>query len=271
VIEGKIVKGERLFVTRNGAEFWADTVHVPIMIGNELRFILTNWVDITEQKRLQEQKERFTKKLMLVQEEERKRVAQELHDDIAQNLALLGLEVDSLVNDGEIESEKVLKRLKTLKENTERTINDARRYSHALRPGVLDYLGLEAAIEQLVLETREQCGIDIKLDVLGEERRLTDDIEMTFFRIAQEAVSNIRRHAQADTARLELEFWPNKLKLVIMDNGKGFDMGEISQAEPPTNNMGLIGMKERSRLIGADFKIEPGAGKGTTISLEIKT
>jgi signal transduction histidine kinase len=164
-----------------------------------------------------------------------------------------------------------LRRLKKLKEETERTINDARRYSHALHPGVLDYLGLEAAIEQLVLETREQCGMDIKLDVLGKERRLADDIEMTFFRIAQEAVSNIRKHAQAEMARLELEFWPNKTRLVIADNGKGFDMGEINQAKPPKSNMGLIGMKERARLIGADLKIEPDEGKGTTVSLEIKT
>jgi two-component system, NarL family, sensor histidine kinase UhpB len=266
---GKTTRGERLFIDKNGRTFWANTVHVPITVGKDLRYILTNWVDTTKQKALEEEREQFTMKLISAQEEERKRVAQELHDDTAQNLALLSLELDSLLNDKEV-SVRILNKLTQLKEDVDRTMNDVRRYSHALRPGILDYLGLEAALEQLVADSREPGNLDIELEVSGALKRLSDESELVLFRIAQEALNNIRKHAQATRARIRLDFSPDIIKLTVADNGKGFDPEGAMRTALGNGSLGLAGMRERAQLVGAEIKIKSEPGKGTTVCLEIK-
>jgi PAS domain S-box-containing protein len=266
VKSGKIITGERQFIRKNGTEFWAKTVHVPIIVGNELKYLLTNWVDTTEQKKLREEREHFTKKMMAVQEDERKRVARELHDDTAQNLALLSLEIDALIHYPEIQSEKILAKLKQLKEDSDRTINDVRRYSHALRPGVLD-LGLEAALEQLAAETSDVGGLDIRFEAQGEEKSLPEEVNLALFRIAQEAVNNIRKHAQCKMAMLQVEYLADMVRMIIADDGRGFNPKMVNMMSK--NSLGLIGMRERAQLIGANLTIDSKAGKGTTISVEV--
>jgi PAS domain S-box-containing protein len=268
VNSGKIITGERRLIRKNGEEFWVKAVHVPIIIGDELKYILTNWVDITEQKRLREEREQFTKKLMDVQEEERKRVARELHDDTAQNLALLSLEIDSLLHSQDNHSQTVLNKLKQLKADADRTMNEVRRYSHALRPGVLD-LGLEAALEQLVAETSDTSGLDIRFEAQGYEAQLPEQINLAFFRIAQEAVNNIRKHSRCKTARVHLEYLPDKVKMMIRDNGRGFEPRTDNPVSEGIKSLGLIGMRERAQLIGAHLEIRSETGKGTMVSVEV--
>jgi two-component system, NarL family, sensor histidine kinase UhpB len=266
---GKTLKGERLFINKNGTKFWANTVHVPITVGKDLAFILTNWVDNTKERAFQEERERFSMKLISAQEEERKRVAQELHDDTAQNLALLCLELDSLLNDKDIPI-RIFNKLKNLKEDVNRTMNDVRRYSHALRPGILDYLGLEAALEQLVSDSREPGGLNIKFEVSCIPKRPSNELELVLFRIAQEALNNIRKHSQATTARIHLDFSPEVIKLTVTDNGKGFNPEKAMHSALERGSLGLVGMRERAQLVGADLKIKSQLGKGTAICLEIK-
>ncbi|MCR4394791.1 MAG: sensor histidine kinase, partial [Dehalococcoidales bacterium] len=203
-------------------------------------------------------------------EEERKRVSRELHDDTAQSLAIIKMEIESLLTSGEIQSEKMLTRLSQLRDNVDRAIQDIRRYSHELRPGILDYFGLEDALEQMAAEIAERIGLDIQFDITGEVRRLTEDVELALFRIAQEAVNNICKHAEATSAVIGLTYYPDKVRMVIADNGKGFAVKLKNGTPRIRGSLGLLGMRERAHLIGADLNIESSPGRGTRVSVEVR-
>ena len=216
-----------------------------------------------------EQLEFYTKEIIRVQEEERKRIALELHDETAQNLALLTLEIDSILKGKEELPESVISRLQKLREDTDHAQKEVRRFSHELRPGVLDYLGLEAALEGLAEDTNEKGALKVDFKVKGEGSRLPDDVELALFRIAQEALSNCQKHAQASRASITLQFFSRKIKLTISDNGVGFNVNTDAPAAVKRRRLGLIGMRERSGLIGARLNIRSYIRKGTTISVEV--
>ena len=132
-----------------------------------------------------EQLEFYTREIIRVQEDERKRISLELHDDTAQNLALLTLEIDRILASEDTLPESILARLKKLREDTDRTQKEVRRFSHELRPGVLDYLGLGAALEGLADDINETGQFKVYLQINGTERRLPDEMELALFRIAQ--------------------------------------------------------------------------------------
>lgn len=232
--------------------------------------IIVNMRDISETKAFQQELEYYARRIIEVQEEERKRVSRELHDDTAQSLAIIKMEIESLLTSGEIQSEKMLTRLSQLRDNVDRTIQDIRRYSHELRPGILDYFGLEDALEQMAAEIAERFGLDIQFDITGEVRRLTEDVELALFRIAQEAVNNICKHAEATSAVMGLTYYPDKVRMVIADNGKGFSVKLKNGTPRIRGSLGLLGMRERAHLIGADLNIESSPGRGTRVSVEVR-
>ena len=256
------------YINLDGSSGWLNINAVPILdeAGNVTSVVRTV-SDITEQIQLLHEKEQFTKKLLEVQEEERKRIARELHDDTAQNLALLMLEIDNILQNAEALPEKTLSRLMHLKDDIDRTQKDVRRYSHELRPGVLDYLGLEPALEGLVEDLRARSDVETDLKISGEGQRLDEVVELAIFRIAQEATSNIRKHALATKAQIRLSYTPEMIKLSISDNGKGFKPS-IKKKAGNSSGLGLIGMKERAHLIGATLRIQSSINKGTTVSVK---
>jgi len=219
--------------------------------------------------RYEEQLETYAKRITRVQEEERKRIARELHDEAAQSMSILSLELDALISRGEMCSEKSLERLQAIKENTDRTMQNIRRYSHELHSSILDHLGLNAALEQLVEETNERDGLVAELEIQGEERKLGQDIELALFRITQQALRNIWQHAGATEVRVTLRYLEDKLKLTVADNGKGFDTEKESRAAVERGSLGLVSMNERAYLIGADLKIESSLNRGTTVSVDL--
>jgi len=195
-------------------------------------------------------------------------VARELHDDAAQSMAILSLELDSLISGNKMCSEESLERLKVIKANTDLTMQNIRRYSHELHSSLLDHLGLTAALDQLVEENNERDGLSVELEIQGQERKLSEDIELALFRIAQQALRNIWQHAQATKARVTLRYLPDKIILTIIDNGKGFKPDVESEAAIKRGSLGLVSMKERAHLIEADLTIESRLNIGTKISLE---
>ncbi|MDD5700605.1 MAG: sensor histidine kinase [Dehalococcoidales bacterium] len=143
-----------------------------------------------------------------------------------------------------------------------------RRYSHELRPAVLDRLGLLAAIEQIAEDVNKQKQIKVELTVEGEEPELSDDIKLAFFRIAQEALNNARKHAQASKASVKIVFQEKQVRMEIGDNGTGFDIQEAQVRASSKGSLGLMSMQERSRLIGGNLRIESQPSKGTTVRVE---
>jgi two-component system sensor histidine kinase DegS len=143
-----------------------------------------------------------------------------------------------------------------------------RRLSQDLRPPTLDRLGLIPALEWLAEEVRKHSGLIITLDVKGNERRLHPEAELLLFRIVQESLRNIWRHAQATEAKIDVET-NSEIKIVIKDNGKGFSVPETIGDLAKAGRLGLVGMHERVQLIGGTLKMESKKNVGTTITIEV--
>jgi|WetSurMetagenome_2_1015567.scaffolds.fasta_scaffold37431_2 PAS domain S-box-containing protein len=258
-------------VKEDGRSIWLNINTVPVIDeSGEVVGVVRSSTDVTEQKTLRDESEQFTRKLLDAQEEERKRISRELHDDTAQYLALLILEIGSLINLCENENmlEAVLTRLKGLRTSSSNALQEVRRFSHELRPSVLESFGLTAALELIVNEFNADKKVEVTLDITGKETRLPDKVELVLFRIFQEALSNIRKHSQATQAKVHLDFAPNKVKLIISDNGKGFDL-EKKDRHIGKGSLGLVGMRERAHLIGASLAIKSKPGHGTVISVDL--
>jgi signal transduction histidine kinase len=206
------------------------------------------------------------------QEEERRRLARELHDDtlqaliaLKQRVQLAQLEVEP-TGRKETPEEAELNEIATL---TEKTIENLRRVTRALRPIYLEDLGLVPAVEMLVRETNQVTGIKVEFQQLGIERRLEPTTELALYRIIQEALSNIARHAQAGGAKLTMTYSPESVTIKISDNGIGFELPKTPSEFAPNGHYGLLGMYERAELIGAELKISSAPKQGTQVEISL--
>jgi len=223
--------------------------------------------DVTDERQLQENLRYYLQQVTRAQEEERKRIARELHDETVQDLVVISRQLDKITS-SEALWEVSLEVVRGLKKQIEAAVQGMRRFSHDLRPSVLDDLGLLSALE-LLADELEKEGIAASFKVIGEARRLVPDAEVMLFRIAQEAVRNIRRHAQASAAELVIEFRDARIRLSIRDSGKGFGLPQRPVDLASLGKFGLAGMHERARLLGGNLTLESSPGKGTMITVEV--
>jgi signal transduction histidine kinase len=204
--------------------------------------------------------------LQHVREEERTRIAREVHDELGQALTSCKLDLSLLANKLPGSLAPLKERAKALSAHIDATIHTVRRIATELRPGILDHLGLIAALEWQANEFQTRTGIkcDVRTDL--HEPVLTPDLATTFFRIFQETLTNIIRHAGATHVMVHLKEVGGRIILEVKDNGRGISPEEISN----TRSMGLLGMKERAALLGGTFRITPApGGKGTLASVSI--
>lgn len=203
-----------------------------------------------------------------VVEEERARIARDLHDGLAQSLYFLGLKLDFIRKQIPRDPQAAVDELSALKETVQANIRDVRRTIFALRPVDLDGLGFGPALRQYVREFGEQAGLDVQLNIHGHEEALPAALEPIFFRLVQESLNNTAKHAQARHAWIDLQLQPSQLaRLVVRDDGAGFDPSQV-----PTNasgKMGLSQMRERVMLARGRFGLESAPGKGMTLRAEI--
>jgi signal transduction histidine kinase len=206
--------------------------------------------------------------LQTVREEERTRIAREVHDELGQ--ALTGCKLDLSWIASKLPRERDLKPLlektKSLSTHIDSTIQMVRRIATELRPGILDHLGLAAALEWQAHEFQMRTGIKCDVHANLNDPGLHPDLNTAFFRIFQETLTNIIRHAGATLVAVNLRERDGRIILEVKDNGRGISETEISQ----TDSMGLLGMRERAALLGGRFKIAQGAGgKGTKVTVSI--
>jgi signal transduction histidine kinase len=202
------------------------------------------------------------------QEEERRRLARELHDDTIQSLIALGQRVqltrlnlaDEQLADASLEEIQAL---------NEQTITDLRRLTRALRPLYLEDLGLVAALEMLVRETGHESEIVVDFQRIGAERRLPPDIELALYRMMQEGLSNVIRHSHAEKSTLSIQFTTQEVILTISDDGHGFEVPESPAEFAPSGHFGLLGIHERAELIGARLDIHSTLGEGTQLVVSL--
>ena len=206
------------------------------------------------------------KKVIASQEEERKRIARELHDEASQTLAALLLALETSFN---IAPGEVRERLQRMKGMADQTLDSIHRLIFDLRPSVLDDLGLPSALRWAAESRLEPMGIDLSFELVGPEHRLAPEIETNLFRIAQEAISNIARHAEAESVRIRIEFGEGITRLQIEDDGKGFAPDEVVRHAGEARGLGLLGMKERAVLLHGTLTVHSEPGKGTRIGAEL--
>ena len=223
--------------------------------------------DVTEERQMRENLRFYLGQVTKAQEEERKRIALELHDETIQALVVLSRQLDDLASSSKLPKDKRLL-LENLRQQVNNTMDGVRRLSQDLRPAALDRLGLLPALEWLASDIGEHSGITVEVKMNGAERRFSTEVELVLFRIAQEALRNVWRHSQATRAEVIVEFDESRTRITVKDNGEGFalphSIGDIAR----DGKLGLAGMQERARLLGGDMKIESEPGKGTSITIE---
>jgi len=201
------------------------------------------------------------------QEEERRRLARELHDETIQSLIALKQRVQlAQLATRNGASEESLTEVVTL---TEQAIENVRRQTRALRPIYLEDLGLVTALEMLTRETSQAAGIPVGFQRHGTEIRLTANVELALYRIAQEALNNVSRHAQASQAELNITFNLQEIIMQVSDNGKGFEVPNSPAEFAPGGHFGLLGLHERAELIGARLEIHSAPGQGSRVSVQL--
>jgi two-component system sensor histidine kinase UhpB len=200
------------------------------------------------------------------QEEERMRLARELHDDTIQ--AVIALKQRVQLAQKSAKDQATRKSLSELETLAEQTIENLRRLTRALRPIYLEDLGLATALEMLVNETSQANHLDAKFQPSGKERRLSREVELALYRIAQEALNNIVRHAHAKHANVQLAF-NKEIKLEVMDDGVGFSIPKSPTDFAPSGHFGLLGIRERADLIGAKLEVQSEAGHGTRLLVHL--
>ncbi len=210
----------------------------------------------------------LSRRMLEVQEEERRRIARELHDETGQSLTSLLLGLRML---GEMStSEAAQARVEDLRKIAARALDEVKRLAMGLRPALLDDLGLEAALKRLAEDSGKTHGIFVDLHMNGlNKRRMAFPVETTIYRIVQEALTNAGRHAAARNVSILLTGSESSVKLIIEDDGRGFDVENTLRLSDSAKHLGLLGMHERVALLHGTFSVESTPGSGTTIYVQL--
>ncbi|MEL7562120.1 sensor histidine kinase [Dehalogenimonas sp. 4OHTPN] len=224
-----------------------------------------------ELQRMQQNLRFYLKQITIAQEEERRRIAQELHDETAQDLIAISRKIDGFMSLHPALASSDEAYLEDMHQHVNRTLSGVRRFSQDLRPSVLDDLGLIPAIDWLVPELAKHYKLKIGLQVNGEQRRFAPEVELVLFRIVQESLRNIGKHAMASRAVVTVDFTPEITVVTIRDNGRGFHPPDRIGDLAVSGKLGLTGMQERAQLIGARLAIKSNPGEGTTVTVEVPT
>jgi PAS domain S-box-containing protein len=235
--------------------------------GNQQRILLI-LTDVTLRKHIEQQRLSLSRKVMLAQEEERNRISRELHDELGQLLTALHIEIDWLKKRINLSSENSITIFDNSIELVEKAAEELRRICKGLRPPLLDDLGLEPAIRLLVSEFEEHTGIETILDIkeLPDNLLTNDDIiSLCIYRILQESLTNIRKHANSNRVSVSLAYKNGELILATQDNGDGFDMSKLTDFK----GSGITGMHERANLVNGTLDVWSAVSQGTRVIFNV--
>ncbi len=209
-------------------------------------------------------------KIIMAQEEERKRIAREIHDGAAQSIAnvVLRAEIAERMLSRQ-NAQEALSELDSLKGQARSTLEEIRKIIFNLRPMALDDLGLVPILRKLAHDFEERERVRTTFDVYGKETRLPSEMEAAIYRLVQEAFTNVRKHSEATFVALDITYQTQMTKITITDNGKGFLLDQLQTKMDSTAHFGLIGMRERVELLEGRLEIESAPGEGTTIKILI--
>jgi len=222
--------------------------------------------------RIGERYRTLLKHALTAQEQERKRIARELHDETSQALTSLTLSLMAIIGTAEMKGfgdAEFIEKLKTTHSYAVHTGNEVVKLMKELRPTLLDELGMPAAIHRYAKDTLQTHGINVTTEFKGMEQRLRPEAEVTLFRVAQGAIGNILEHSGAKNASIKLDCNANECVLNITDDGKGFDVNKLTRVERGGRGAGLFTMRERVSLVGGEGYVESKPGQGTKIIAKV--
>jgi PAS domain S-box-containing protein len=279
ILEKRSRQLEYRMIAADGRTVWLDDVVNVIVENEEPKELAGVMVDITPRKEIEAEREALhrrilasreqlqvlSRRLLRAQEDERRRLAGELHDEIGQILTAVSLSLElTKATVGEADCGHLDESMAVV----DRAIEQVRTMSLNLRPAMLDVLGLESALRWFVDRQVRTTGIAIDLvSSLGE--RVSQELETACFRIVQESLTNVVRHAHAQHVRIELTRAGDELLLSLQDDGAGFDATAARQRATTGGSLGLLGMEERTRLLGGSFEIDSAIGRGTTVRVRL--
>ena len=251
---------EKRYVKKDGSKIWG-RLNVSILRTSEGSSLVVAMVEeITKRKQTEEELSRMTRQLLETQEQERARIARDLHDDFNQRLAMLAIGIEQLREDLPNASAVVLRRLNQLRKQTLEISEDVQVLAHELHPPKLDYLGVAAAMNSFCKEFAERQNVTIDFSDEGLTT-VPSEISLCLFRVLQEALHNALKHSGVRHFMVELRRAPDAVQLTVRDSGVGFDPEVMAQG----SGLGLTSMKERLKLVDGIVSIDSQANRGTTI------
>ncbi|MDO9116506.1 MAG: PAS domain-containing protein [Nitrospira sp.] len=260
--EYRICRGDRswMWILDRGIALWDEAGRAVRMVGSEK--------DITERKQAeaqlrqhQAQLEALTENLLKAQDHERQRIARELHDDITQRLAVLAVEIGSLERSRPSDA-RLEVHLASLRKTAAQLADDVHNFAYRLHPSLLEHLGLEAAVRDHVDEFRRRSGLDVQYVQRGVPKSLPMDVATCLYRVTQESLQNVLKHAEASKVLIRLLGTAAGVGVCIRDDGMGFDP---DATEPRSGGLGLISMEERVRLLKGRFRVQSHLGDGAEV------
>jgi PAS domain S-box-containing protein len=249
---------------RDGHDFPVDVSLNPVKTEQGL-LVVCAIRDVSQRRELEEQLRDVSGRLIHAQEEERSRVARELHDDVNQRLALLSVELDLLGPSDSAMVQETRQRIAELGTQVKQVASELHHLSHELHPSNLEQLGLVSAVRSFCTERAERCGVRIDFSHRRIPKSIGKDVALCLYRIVQEALRNVVKHSGAEDARVELVGISDAIRLRVSDTGVGFRPETASAAR----GLGLVSMQERLRLIGGEMSIEPRPSRGTRIDVRV--
>jgi signal transduction histidine kinase len=224
-----------------------------------------------QQARLEESQQReimrgeLFRRVVAAQEAERQRIARDLHDETSQSLTAIGMGLRGLSGKLSIRNKEALNTLHKLETLTADSLKELQRLMTDLRPSHLDDLGLSAALRWYATKIQEHSSLHVRVDIHGEECDLDDAMKITIFRIIQESLNNIIKHAQATHVNINVHYEAKNVRISVFDNGIGFDRDEVRQRRSGRPSLGLAGMEERAALLGGAVTVQSRPGYGTEV------
>jgi signal transduction histidine kinase len=223
---------------------------------------------LEQSERLQEQLRRLSRQILSAQEEERRAISRELHDVIAQTLTGINVRLAALKKEAAVNTRGLDRNIASTQRLVEKSVNIVHQFARELRPAVLDDLGLIPALHSSMKNFAARTGVRTHLIAFAGVEQLDAARRTVLFRVAQEAMTNIARHAQASRVEVNIQKLPNAARMDIKDNGKSFQVERILRSKG-NKRLGLLGMRERVEMVGGAFCVESAPGQGTTVRVEI--
>jgi len=235
--------------------------------------VITNYLagnlrDLSQKIGEMQQVQQLGVSIIKAQEEERRRVARDIHDGPAQLMANIVMRAEFCLKMMEVDQSRVKEELYALQDMVRQSLQDVRKIIFDLRPMVLDDLGLVPAVKRYVEDFQTQYGLPVELVLIGNPRRFSMAVEVALFRVVQESLSNIRKHSRASQVMIKIEILNNKINAVIKDNGAGFSPdGVLSRAG--REGFGLVGMRERVQILQGEIRFQSAPGQGTVVTVSV--